>query len=261
MREALLEYKDIAIGYMGETVVHDVNLQIMPGEIVGVVGESGSGKSTLLRAALGVLGKEGVVERGSILSYGQNLTQMKEDEMRRIRGERIGMIFQNPGASLCPVRKIGVQFYETIREHRRLDKQRARIEILELFEKIHFRDGERILNSYPFELSGGMNQRVAIALALILHPHLILADEPTSALDVTVQAQVVKELLFIRKQYQTGILIVTHNMKLAAHMADQLVVMKDGRIVEQGKTDEVWNHPKQAYTKALIAATPYIHRG
>lgn len=260
MKRTLLEYRKVNICYSGAPVVEDINLQMKPGEILGIVGESGSGKSTLMRAALGILETEGNVESGEILFQGENLIAMPERQLRQIRGKGIGMVFQNPGASLCPVRKIGQQFYETIREHEKLDKRKAKDEILQLFEKIHLRDGERILNSYPFELSGGMNQRVAIALSMILKPPLILADEPTSALDVTVQAQVVKELMKMRELFGTGIIIVTHNMGVAAHMSDRVIVMKDGRIVESGSKDEVIYHPKENYTKNLIAATPRINK-
>lgn len=258
MEQALLEYQKVNICYSGIRVVQDVELQVMPGEILGIVGESGSGKTTLIKSALGILGTEGLVESGRILFQGEDLETFSRERLRQIRGSGMGMIFQNPGASLCPVRKIGSQFLETMREHKSLNKKEAKNEILEFFWKMNLRDGERILNSYPFELSGGMNQRVAIALAMILRPSLILADEPTSALDVTVQAQVVKELMEMREIFGTGILIVTHNIGVAAHMADRVVVMKDGKIIEKGSKDEVIYHPKESYTRNLIGATPQI---
>lgn len=258
MKQALLEYQKVNICYSGTRVVQDVDLQMKPGEILGIVGESGSGKTTLIKSALGILGTEGQVESGRILFRGEELKTLSKERLRQVRGSGMGMIFQNPGASLCPVRKIGTQFLETMKEHKTLNKKDAKYEILEHFEKMNLRDGERILNSYPFELSGGMNQRVAIALAMILRPSLILADEPTSALDVTVQAQVVKELMEMRDIFGTGILMVTHNIGVAAHMADRIIVMRDGKIIESGSKDEVIYHPRNGYTRKLIEATPKI---
>jgi len=261
MSDILLKYQAVDISYAGQKVVENADFQINTGEILGIVGESGSGKSTLVKAALGILNNEGRVDRGKILFHGKDLTTMYGEPLRRIRGAEIGMVFQNPGASLSPIRKISEQFYETIREHRRLDKQSAKEEILLLFEKLQLWDGERILDSYPFELSGGMNQRVAIALTMMLQPSLILADEPTSALDVTVQSQVIKELMQIRDLFGTSILIVTHNIGVAAHMADQIVVMRQGRIVEKGRKEDIIFRPQERATRKLIDATPKIRRG
>lgn len=234
MSEYLLKYKNVDISYEGQPVVCGAELEIAPGTITAIVGDSGSGKSTLIKASLGLLGNDGRIDGGAILLRDQDLTQLNNRQLRQVRGRQVGMIFQNPGASLCPVRKIGPQFYETIRSHGKLDKRQARREILSLFEQLRLRDGERVLDSYPFELSGGMVQRVAIVLALVLKPELILADEPTSALDVTVQAEVVRMLMHVREIFGTAILMVTHNMGIADHMADRIVVMKQGRLAEQG---------------------------
>ena len=173
----------------------------------------------------------------------------------------MGMIFQDTEASLCPIRSIGDQLYESVCQHEKVSREEVRKRALELFGKMRLDDGERILNSYPFELSGGMNQRVGIMMAMVLKPDLLFADEPTSALDVTVQAQVVQEMMKMRKVYGTGIVIVTHNIGMAEHMADKIAVMYQGRIIEYGNTENIIYHPKEAYTKKLISSVLRINRG
>ena len=174
----------------------------------GIVGESGSGKSTLIRAAMGLLGSDGAVTGGSIRYKDKNVTGLKGEELRKLRGPQMGMVFQNTGASLCPIRTIGDQLYEAVLQHEKVSRQEIKERAMDLFDKMKLADGERILNSYPFELSGGMNQRVGIMMAMILHPDLLFADEPTSALDVTVQAQVVREMMKMRELFGTTIAIV-----------------------------------------------------
>ena len=173
----------------------------------------------------------------------------------------MGMIFQNTGASLCPIRSIEDQLYESVTQHERASRQEIRDRAMELFEKIGLKDGRRILKSYPFELSGGMNQRVGIMLAMILHPDLLFADEPTSALDVTVQAQVVRELIRMRDFCGTGIAIVTHNIGVVEHMADKIAVMYQGRLVEYGDKKDIIENPKEEYTRKLLGAVLRIRRG
>ncbi|MBP8032108.1 MAG: ABC transporter ATP-binding protein [Acetobacterium sp.] len=258
MQQPLLELQNIEISYDGQAMVTDVNLQMMPGEILGIVGESGSGKSTLIKAAMGLLDGAGLVNRGDIFYKGQNVLDLNPEALRTLRGPEMGMIFQNCGSALCPIRTIGDQLYETMEQHGFNDRNEVRRRAEILFNKINLNDSERILNSYPFELSGGMNQRVGIVMAMILEPELLFADEPTSALDVTVQAQVIKEMLQLRDEFGTGIAIVTHNIGVVSYMADKVAVMCQGRLVEYGKTRDVIDDPQDEYTRKLIQAVPRI---
>ncbi len=259
--EPLLDVQHLEVSYHGRKVVHDVSFCLKAGEILGIVGESGSGKSTIIKAAMGLLGNSGGVTNGNIYYKGQNVVEAGTDEICRMRGPAMGMIFQDTEASLCPIRSIGDQLYESVCQHEKVSREEVRKRALELFGKMRLDDGERILNSYPFELSGGMNQRVGIMMAMVLKPDLLFADEPTSALDVTVQAQVVQEMMKMRKVYGTGIVIVTHNIGMAEHMADKIAVMYQGRIIEYGNTEKMIYHPKEAYTKKLISSVLRIKRG
>lgn len=261
MSQSLLDMQHVEISYGGTPVVQDVSLKMEPGEILGIVGESGSGKSTLIRAAMGLLGKDGVVNKGDIFYKGQNVLDMHPEELRKLRGPKMGMVFQNTGASLCPIRTIEEQLYESVLQHESVSRQKIRERAMKLFEKMNFQDGERILKSYPFELSGGMNQRVGIMMSMILKPDLLFADEPTSALDVTVQAQVVREMMKMRELFGTGIVIVTHNIGIVEFMADKVAVMHSGRLVEYGAKDDVIHAPKEEYTKKLLGAVLRINRG
>lgn len=261
MKTPLLDVRHVEISYNGRPVVQDVSFQVEPGEILGIVGESGSGKSTLIKAAMGLLGIGGAVTKGDIYYNGRNVIDAKPDEIRRMRGPAMGMIFQDTGASLCPVRSIGDQLYESVNQHEKASREEVRQRALDLFEKMRLPDGDRILNSYPFELSGGMNQRVGILMAMVLRPKLLFADEPTSALDVTVQAQVVREMIQMREAYGTGIVIVTHNIGVVEYMADNIAVMYRGNLVEYGKKEDVIYHPREDYTKRLIGLVLRVNRG
>ncbi|AFA46854.1 ABC transporter ATP-binding protein [Acetobacterium woodii] len=261
MQETLLKLQNVEISYNGEPMVTNVNLDMKAGEILGIVGESGSGKSTLIKAAMGLLDPAGLVNKGEIFYKGQNVLELSDEKLRTIRGPEMGMIFQNCGSALCPIRTIGDQLYETMEQHGFKDREAVKKRAEKLFNKINLKDCDRILNSYPFELSGGMNQRVGIVMAMILEPELLLADEPTSALDVTVQAQVIQEMMALRDEFGTGIVIVTHNIGVVSYMADQVAVMCKGKVVEYGKTRDVIDHPQKAYTRELIQAVPRIRRG
>ena len=258
--EWIIKCDSVEISFGGTPVVHGVSFSLAPGKILGIVGESGSGKSTVIRAVMGLLGSGGAVTKGDIWFDGKNLPDVPENEMRAIRGSSIEMIFQDAGASLCPIRTIGAQICESMASHGRVSAEQAREQALALFSSLDFKDPARVWSSYPFELSGGMNQRVAIAMAMIMRPALLLADEPTSALDAAVQKQVVLELLKLREMCGSSIIVVTHDIGVVSRMADDVLVMKDGRMMEYGPAQSVLGSPQSEYTKTLLAAVPRLRR-
>ena len=256
----ILCYEHVDITYNGYKAIKDVNFTVDEGEILGIVGESGSGKSTLIKAAMGLLGPAGLVTRGDIWYKGKNLPDLSESEIRRLNGPELGMIFQSAGSSFCPIRTVGSQLYESMTEHEPVSREEFQSRAVELLQKIGFENGRRILDSYPFELSGGMQQRVGIAAAMLLNPSVLLADEPTSALDVSVQKQVVEEMLLVRKTFGTSIVLVTHNIGVIGAMADRVLVMKNGKTVEYGDTQQVLENPREEYTRTLMSAVPRLRR-
>lgn len=258
--EELLRYDHVDISYNSFLAVKDVSFTLEPGEILGIVGESGCGKSTLIKAAMGLLGSAGMVTRGDIWYKGKNLPDLPPKELRKLNGPELGMIFQSAGSSFCPIRTIEAQLYETMTEHEKSSKAEFLDRAMELLDKLSFVDGKRVLGSYPFELSGGMQQRVGIAAAMLLNPSVLFADEPTSALDVSVQKQVVEEMLLVRKTFGTAILLVAHNIGVIGAMADKVLVMKDGEAVEYGETKQVLSNPQAAYTRQLLSAVPRLRR-
>lgn len=260
MSSELFKYDSVEVCYGEKAIVEEISFTLKPGEILGIAGESGSGKSTIIKAALGILGPSGKVTKGDIRFQGKNLPDLTEREMQKIRGAKIGMIFQDAGSSFCPVRTIGDQIYETLAAHETIQRREAEERALELLGKLGFKDGRRILESYSFELSGGMNQRIGIVLAMLLNPSVILADEPTSALDVSVQKQAVEEMLLLRELYGTAMVLVTHNIGVISAMADAVLVLKEGKIVEYGAAKQVLNAPREAYTKELMDAVPKLRR-
>ena len=257
----LLEYDRVEISYNGRPAVQDISATLHEGEILGVVGESGSGKSTLIKAAMGLLGPAGMVTRGDIWYKGMNLPDLKKNQIRKLCGPDFGMIFQSAGASFCPIRTVGAQLWESVCEHEDISREEFTARACEIFEKIGFPDPPRVLKSFPFELSGGMQQRVGIASAMLLRPAVLMADEPTSALDVHVQKQVVEEMMLMRKEFGVSIIIVTHNIGVVGAMADNVLVMEKGRAVEYGPTDKILNHPETDYTQTLMAAVPRLKKG
>ena len=257
---SVLSYENVDISYNGNTVVKDINLKLEEGEILGIVGESGSGKTTVIKAAMNLLGKGGLVTRGDIWFKDMDIPDLSDKQMRKINGPEIGMIFQNSGSAFCPIRTVGDQLYEAMRAHEKISKEHFGIKATELFEKIGFNDVQRILKSYPFELSGGMQQRVGVAAAMLMNPKVLLADEPTSALDVSIQKLVIDEMLKVREMFGTSMIIVSHNIGVIGAMADNVIVMKDGQIIEYGAGDEVLNSPKEEYTKKLMSAVPRLKR-
>ncbi len=253
----MLEIKDLKIQYGDNApVLEHFNLSMKRGEIIGIVGESGSGKTTAIRAVLGALQPPGRISGGSIVLDGRDVSEFSLAEWRELRGTKMSMIFQDCGGSLNPIRKIGSQYVEYICTHSNMSKDEARGRALQMLQNMRLPDGENIMNSYPHQLSGGMRQRVGIAMAMTFEPELLLADEPTSALDVTIQAQVVRQMMNLRKDYNTSIIIVTHNLGVAAYMSDQLIVMQHGKVMDSGRTEDVVNNPTSEYTRKLLDAVP-----
>ena len=250
--DSLLRVEHVTISYNGKPVVQDVSFELKQGEILGIVGESGSGKSTIVKAIMGLLGEEGMVTRGDIWYKGENITDMSEKKLRKLLGTEIGMVFQDCKAALCPVRTIGAQIHEAVSEHEKISKKEVRERAGEIMKKIGLDDSDRVLDSYPFELSGGMNQRVGICTAMIMHPNLLLADEPTSALDVTVQKQILELLIELKEKENLSFILICHDLALVQAFCDKVLVLYHGKTVEYGTPDDIINHPKMDYTKNLI---------
>ena len=255
MSEYLLKINKLSASYGDEDIIKDVSFGMAPGEIVCIVGESGSGKSTLVKAIHGM--GELLITGGSIVFDKRDITSMSTKERRKLMGTDIGLIPQDPGASFNPIRKLDVQFKEALAGHNMpYDEER----IDEILKKIGLEHGKAVLGNRPFELSGGMNQRTAIAAAMMFEPRLLLCDEATSALDVTTAGAVVDELLKIRDANGTAILLVTHHLGIARRMADNIGIMKDGRLIEIGSTEKIFESPENDYTQKLIRDVPRLKK-
>ena len=238
--------------------VRDISLSLNKGEILGVVGESGAGKSTIGNAVMDLLQAPGRVASGEIFFEGQDLRTLDKEQMRRIRGAKIGMIFQDPQTSLNPLLTIGVQLIESIRNAKGVSEADGAVEALRLLEAVGIPFPEDRMKAYPHQLSGGMRQRVVIALAMCGDPDLIIADEPTTALDVSIQKQILDLIQDLCRERQLSVLLITHDIGVIAQIADRVVVMKDGLIVETGTTEQILHAPREPYTQALISAVPRI---
>jgi ABC-type dipeptide/oligopeptide/nickel transport system ATPase component len=251
----LLQIADLAVAYGDEPVLHDVSLALAPGEIVGLVGESGSGKTTLGMAVLGLL-PANARSSGSITIDGTALTELPRGELRRLRGPELGAVFQDAHASLDPAFTIGSQFAEMLRAHRRLSRRAARAMAIDWLTAVGIPAPQQRIRSYPHELSGGMAQRVAIALALSLEPRLVVADEPTSALDVTVQVQILDLLRDLVRERSTGLLLISHDLGVVAQLCTRVCVMHGGRIVEDRPALELFADPRHEQTRRLLDKRP-----
>lgn len=256
----LLHVEDLNIEFhdhlIPETVVFDFDLDMQPGEIVGLVGESGSGKSMSALAIAGLLSRHDMKKRGTIRFEGKDILDCPRSELRELQGDEICMIFQEPLTSLNPVKKIGWQVEESLKIHTQMTPQERRERALKALADVELDDPERVYDSYPHELSGGMRQRVMIAAATIGNPKLLIADEPTTALDVTVQSQIVDLLKKINKEKNTAILFISHDLSLVSQLCHRVLVMKNGYVVESGDVRDIFESPKEEYTRKLIAAIP-----
>jgi peptide/nickel transport system ATP-binding protein len=265
----LLEVEGLEVAYHRRegtvTALHDVSFSVRPGEIVGVVGESGCGKSTLSSALLRLLPPNGEITGGRITFKGQDVTHVGAEEMRRLRGAELAMIFQDPLTSLNPVFDVGTQMVDAQRAHRRRgrrDDRELRRRAVEALERVGIPDAQERIEHYPHQFSGGMRQRVMIATALSLEPELLVADESTSALDVTLEAQILELLIRLRDQGDRGIVFVSHDLGVVAQVCDRVLVMYAGRVVEEADVVSLFDRPRHPYTRALLAAVPsYKRRG
>lgn len=258
----LLEVTDLTTVFTGDygknISVDHVSFHIDPGEVVCIVGESGCGKSVTSLSIMGLLGKGGAVIDGSVLFDDKNLLAMTEKEFDQIRGNQISMIFQDPLTSLNPVFTVGSQITESIRVHLHLPKDEARKRAVGLLEKVGMPDPQGVMKKYPHTLSGGMRQRAMIAMALCCNPRLLIADEPTTALDVTIQAQIMALLKKLQEETGMSMILITHDIGLVANMADRVLVMYAGQIIEQAKASELFKSPRHPYTRALLETVPTI---
>lgn len=241
--------------------VNDVSISVPRGRIIGIVGESGCGKSMTARSIMRLLHHPGRIVGGSIKLAGKELLELSEHEMSTVRGEEIGMIFQEPMTSLNPVMRVGLQVRETLLLHRKISPREAKAEVLRIFRKVGISEPERRYNCYPHELSGGLRQRVMIAMAMICRPKLVIADEPTTALDVTVEAQILQLMRALRDETGSGIVIISHNLGVIAQLCDYVYVMYAGRVVEQADTFDLFARPMHPYTAGLMAAVSSLVRG
>ncbi|MBP3048964.1 nickel import ATP-binding protein NikD [Bacillus subtilis subsp. subtilis] len=240
-------------------LVKDINFELKPGKVLGLIGESGCGKTITSMSILQLLNRKETIIEGSIMLKGQELNGLAEKEMRKIRGKDIAFIMQNPMNAFTPVFTIGHQFVETIRSHTNWNKKQAKELAIESMKQVNLPEPNKLLKYYPFQLSGGMLQRVMIAIAASLHPAIIIADEPTTALDVNNQKKVMRHLDKVRSDYGSAILLISHDLGVIAEMADEVAVMQHGEIVEKADVFQLFDAPKHEYTKKLLNARPTIY--
>ncbi len=263
MSEKLLKIKDLELSfkmYEGISyVLKKINLELSRGEKVALVGESGSGKSVTTKLILGLLNQKNVTKKGEIIFNNKNILNLPQKEFKKIRGNNISIIFQDPIAALNPVFKIKEQFYEVNLNKKYFTKKDSFQRAAKALEKVSIRDPERVLESYPFQLSGGLAQRVVITMAMINKPQLLLADEPSTALDVTIQNQALDLMHDLTKETNTAVLLITHNMGVVRKFAEKVYVIYRGVIVEEGTKDQIFSNPGHPYTKALLSSIPKLN--
>ena len=261
--EVVLSVKDLRISFRAYggmvQAVRGVSFDLHRGETLAIVGESGSGKSQSIRAIMGILANNAVIEEGEILYDGMDLTKVKEEDFHQIRGKRIGLIFQDPLSALNPIMKIGQQITEVLHLHKKMTKEEAKARAIELMKAVGIPHAEQRFEQYPFQFSGGMRQRIVIAIALAGDPEILICDEPTTALDVTVQAKILELINQIKKERNLSVIFITHDLGVVANMADRVNVMYAGKVVETGTAEEIFFEPAHPYTWALLNSMPDLH--
>ncbi|ANU09869.1 peptide ABC transporter ATP-binding protein [Planococcus antarcticus DSM 14505] len=263
MSNELLKVEDLKVRFKTDegyvSTVNGVSFSVEQGETLAIVGESGSGKSVTSLALMGILPANGEIYEGNITFEDKDLRTLSKKEYRKMRGDEIAMIFQEPMTALNPVFTIGYQLRETLIVHNKMTKEQANNKGIEMLETVGIPDAEKVMGRFPHQLSGGMRQRVMIAMALSCNPKLLIADEPTTALDVTIQAQILTLLRNLKRNFNTSIIIITHDLGVVAELADRVVVMYAGEVVEVAPIQELFDNPRHPYTRGLIASIPKIH--
>lgn len=258
--EIVLDVQDLTVSFRGFAgkvqAVRGVSFQLPKGKTVAIVGESGSGKSVTAKSIMGILAGNAIIEKGSILYDGEDLTKISEKQFQDIRGKKIGLIFQDPLSSLNPIMKVGKQITEMLLENQKISKKEAKTKALQLMDDVGIPDVEHRFEQYPFQLSGGMRQRIVIAIALANQPDILICDEPTTALDVTVQARIMDLINDLKVRKNLSIIFITHDLGVVANMADFVYVMYAGKVVEYGTSEEIFFNPKHPYTWALLSSMP-----
>ena len=259
-QEELLQIKNLAISFYNKSgevqAVRGISYTLHKGEVLGIVGESGSGKSVSSHGILRLTPDTGKVKSGEILFHGKDILKMSRKELQELRGNKIAMIFQDPMTSLDPLFTVEYQLNESLKKHTSLDAQARKKRMLELLTLVGINQPERRVKQYPYEFSGGMRQRVMIAMALSCDPELLIADEPTTALDVNTQESILKLMKKLNQKYKMSILFISHNLRVVNEICSRVIVMKNGEIVEEGETEEIFKNPQHEYTKQLIEAIP-----
>ncbi len=262
-REKILEVKDLYVSfttYAGEVqAVRGVSFDLHKAETIGIVGESGCGKSVTVQSLMRLIPMPpGVIKHGEVIFNGQDIIKLSDREMRNVRGSEIGMIFQDPMTSLNPTMKIGTQITEGLKKHQKMNTADAKKRAIEMLQLVGVPTPEKRINQYPHEFSGGMRQRAMIAIALACNPKLLIADEPTTALDVTIQAQIMDVMKDLKTQLDTSIILITHDLGVVADMAERIIVMYAGEVVEEGTSEEIFYTPKHPYTWGLLSSVPRL---
>lgn len=258
--ESILEIKNLSVSFKKKTsaikVVKNIDLQVKDGEVLAIVGESGSGKSVTMKSVMNILPSYAQVEADELTLCGKKVLELNPKERRSMLGNEVAMVFQDPMTSLDPLKTVGYHLVESIKRHQKISKREAKKLAIEMLDKVGIPSPKERMKQFPHEFSGGMRQRVLIAMALCAHPNLLIADEPTTALDVTIQAQILRLLKQLHETENMNIIIITHDLGVVANIADRIAVMYQGKIVETGTRDEILFNPKHAYTKALLSARP-----